>query len=698
MPSWPAETKQIGGRALRLDGPAKVTGRARYASDAQADGWLYGMILRSKWPAARITSIDLTQALQVPGIKAAITVRDGERISRFYGEELAAVAGTTKQACLDALRVIEVKAEPLPFVVLEEDAVKSDSPKVWEGVANASTPHGRDKGDVDAAFAGCAAVVEGFYTTPVQIHHPMETHGSTASWTEDGLTSWASTQGVSSVRDGLAGALKLDHSQVRVITEYMGGGFGSKLGAGVEGVLAARLSREAKAPVRLMLTRFDQALAVGNRPSSFQKIKMGASADGKLQAFELENYGTAGIGAGADAGGGGGGADIPAPYLYEVPNSRVKQFEVAVNAGSSRAFRAPGNPPASFGMESAMDDIAVKLGMDPLDFRLKNDPSPIRQREYAAGAEKFGWKQKYQKPGSSPGPVKTGIGCAGAAWPAGGASRRTQGEAQINPDGSIEFRLGVQDIGTGTRTVIAVVAAEMLGLKPEQITVKVGDTNYPPGPGSGGSTTCSSVSPTVYDICTKALEQLQAQSGVADARGDNWFAACKKLGVNPLVVHGQWQPGLSADHACGVQFAEVAVDTETGLITVKKVVAVHDCGLIVDQLTTESQINGGVIMGMGYALYEERVMDDLSGAVLNPNFETYKLPGIADVPEIEIILINMPERGVIGIGEPATVPTAAAIANAVANALGARVSSLPITPARVLAALGKVPASTSRKI
>jgi xanthine dehydrogenase YagR molybdenum-binding subunit len=381
-----------------------------------------------------------------------------------------------------------------------------------------------------------------------------------------------------------------------------------------------------------------------------------------------------------------------------VPNSRVRQFEVAVNAGSSRAFRAPGNPPASFGMESAMDDLAVKLGMDPLEFRLKNDPSPIRQREYAAGAEKFGWKQKYQKPGSSPGPVKTGIGCAGAAWPAGGASRRTQGEAQINPDGSVEFRLGVQDIGTGTRTVIAVVAAEMLGLKPEQITVKVGDTNYPPGPGSGGSTTCSSVSPTVYDICTKALEQLQAQSGVADARGDNWFAACKKLGVNPLVVHGQWQPGLSADHACGVQFAEVAVDTETGQVAVKKVVAVHDCGLIVDQLTTESQINGGVIMGMGYALYEERVMDDLSGAVLNPNFETYKLPGIADVPEIEIILINMPERGVIGIGEPATVPTAAAIANAVANALGARVSSLPITPARVLAALGKVPASTARKI
>jgi xanthine dehydrogenase YagR molybdenum-binding subunit len=342
-------------------------------------------------------------------------------------------------------------------------------------------------------------------------------------------------------------------------------------------------------------------------------------------------------------------------------------------------------------MESAMDDLAAKLGMDPLELRLKNDSNEVRQREYKIGAEKFGWKERYQKPGSSPGVVKTGIGCAGAGWPAGGPSRRTQGEAQINPDGSIEFRLGVQDIGTGTKTVIAVVAAEMLGLKPEQITVKVGDTNFPPGPASGGSTTCASISPTVYDICDKALQQLQTQSGIANARGENWFAACKKLGVTPLVVHGNWIEGLSTRPAYGVQFAEVAVDTETGLVTVKKVVGVHDCGLIIDKLTTESQVNGGIIMGMGYALYEERVMDDLSGVVLNPNFETYKLPGMADVPEIEIVLINMPERGVIGIGEPATVPTAAAIANAVANAIGVRVGSLPITPARVLAALGKIP-------
>ncbi|HEX3624737.1 MAG TPA: xanthine dehydrogenase family protein molybdopterin-binding subunit [Verrucomicrobiae bacterium] len=696
MAEWPKERKFISGNTKRVDAAPKVTGQARYSSDIQANGWLYGMILRSKWPAAKILSVNLDKALKVPGIKAAVPARDGQFTVRYYGEEIAAVAGTTRQACMDALRAIEVKAEPSrDFVVHEDDGLKHDSPQVWDGHPNAASPRVHERGSVDSAFSECAAVIEGSYTSPVQLHNPMETHGNTVSWTDEGVTVWASTQGIGSVQDGFAGALGLDHSKVRVITDYMGGGFGSKFGAGVEGVLAAQLSRQAKAPVRLMLTRFDEALAVGNRPSSFQKIKMGATSDGKLHAFQLENYGTAGIGAGGDSGGGGGGANIPAPYLYKVTNSRSAQTSVNLNAGSSRAFRAPGNPPASYGMECAMDDLAVKLGMDPLEFRLINDPIEIRRNEYKVGAAAIGWKQKYQKPGSSPGIVKTGIGCAGANWPGGRGNRDTQGEAQIYPDGSIEIRIGVQDIGTGTKTVIAVVAAEMLGLKPEQITVKVGDTNYPPGPGSGGSTTCPSVSPVVYDVCANALQQLQSKSGLADARGANWFTACKSLGVTSLKVPGQWREGLASGPAYGVQFTEVDVDTETGLVTVKKIVAVHDCGLIVNRLTLESQINGGCIIGMGYALYEERVMDRVSGVVLNPNFETYKLTGIADIPEIQAILINMPERGVIGIGEPATVPTAGAIANAVANAIGVRVPNLPITPAKVLAALGKVPPATA---
>lgn len=688
MPSWPEKRIYIGSRTKRVDAAVKVAGTAKYTSDVAPQGCLYGMILRSKWPKAKITRINLDKARRMPGIKAAV-LRDGksERTVRYYGEELAAVAGTSKEACLDALRAIAVEAVELPCVVNVEDAKQETAPHVWDDLPNSSKPRVRENGDVDKAFGDCAVVVEGFFTTQVQLHQSFETHGNTISWTDEGVTCWASTQGISSVRDGLAGHFDLPHSKVRVISEFMGGGFGSKFSFGVEGSLAAQLSREAKAPVRLMLPRFDESLAVGNRPSTYQRIKLGASADGKLLAFHLENYGTAGIGAGAATEGGSGGVEIPAPFIYPVPNIRTKQYSVAVDAGSARAFRAPARPPASFGMESIMDELAVKLNMDPLELRLKNDSSEIRRKEYRLGAERFGWKNKYKKPGSSPGQVKTGVGCGGAEW--GGGGRGSHAEAQINPDGSLEIRCGTQDLGTGTKTVIAVVAADILGLKPDQVTVRIGDTRYPPSGASGGSSTCASVSPAIYDTCTNALAELQQRSGIEDARGKNWTAACRKLGVTPLVVQGHWIKGLSSHGAGGVQFAEVEVDTDTGFVKVKKITCIQDCGLVVSKLTAESQVNGGILMGMGYALYEERFIDSRFGIMLNPNFETYKLPGLADTPEIDVVLLDMPERGVVGIGEPVTIPTAAAIANAVANALGVRVSSLPITPQKVLAALGK---------
>ena len=269
--------------------------------------------------------------------------------------------------------------------------------------------------------------------------------------------------------------------------------------------------------------------------------------------------------------------------------------------------------------------------------------------------------------------------------------RGTQAELEINPDGTVAVRVGTQDLGTGSRTVIQVVAAEMLGLDLAAVAVGVGDTRFPPSGASGGSATTASVAPAIYDACEKALAELAKTSALADPRGANWLKACKTLGGAPLRVRGVWREGLSTGGACGVQFAEVDVDTETGFVTIRKILVVQDCGAVVNRLTCESQINGGVIMGIGYALYEERIMDRATGVVLNPNLETYKLPGAADIPEIEIVLLDMPERGVIGVGEPCTIPTASAIANAVANALGVRVPRLPITPDKVLAALGRVP-------
>jgi xanthine dehydrogenase YagR molybdenum-binding subunit len=693
MAEWPKQTEYLGKSTPRVDGAAKVTGAAKYSSDVQPEGWLYGMILRSKWPSAIIRSVNLDKAKAIPGIKAAVAMKDGERHVRFYGEELAAVAGVSKQACLDALRVIEVDATMHPFVVDPVEAIKPDSARVFADAPNLGEAKIKEEGDIATAFDKCDVIVEGEFSTQVQLHQALETHGNTISVKDDGCTAWASTQGIFSVRDGLSGNLNIPQHRVRVITEFMGGGFGAKFGPGVEGSLAAKLSRETGLPVKLMLTRFDESLAVGNRPSSYQKIKLGADKEGNLLAFDLDAFGSAGFASGGGTAGGGGGAGFPAPYIYKIPNVRAKHAGVAINAGSARAFRAPGHPQGSFGMESILDDIAVKLGMDPVEIRLKNDPFEIRRKEYQIGREKFGWAQKYRKPGTSPGPIKTGVGVAGATW--GGGGKGTKAQATINPDGTVEVRCGTQDLGTGARTVVALVAAEIFGIPLDRISAKVGDTDFPPSGGSGGSTTTPSVAPAIFDVCTKALQELQTLSGVADARGANFPGACRKLGMQPVVMHGEWVEGLSSSGAGGVQFAEVEVDTETGFVKVKKILVVQDCGLVVNRLTAESQVNGGVITGLGYALYEQRVMDSQTGVCLNPNFETYKLPGAADIPDIEIVLLDMPERGVIGLGEPVVIPTASAVANAVANAIGVRVRSLPITPDKVLEALDLIPDRTA---
>jgi xanthine dehydrogenase YagR molybdenum-binding subunit len=688
---WPKTTRYFGKSAPRIEGPAKAAGRARFTADIELPGMLYGVIIRSTWPAARIQTINLKKVRAAPGIRAAIVAHEGEFRVSYYGAELAAIAGITRQSVLDAVRLVEIKAQPMPFVVDELDSIRSDAPRVQSDRANLGEGKVQSTADMDAAFARSAGIVEGAYHTQVEIHHPLEPHGHAVSWDGDEVTAWSSTQGVFSCRAAFAQTLGLAQNRVRVICEHMGGGFGSKFNPGAEGILCAKLARAAGAPVKLMLTRFEQALAVGNRPSSHQQIKLGADAEGRLTAFQLESFGTSGYNVGATTGGGSGSARFPAPYIYKVPATRVKQGTVAINAGLSCAMRAPGHPVASFGMESILDDLAAKLGIDPVEMRLKNDPFEIRRQEYRLGAEKFGWKEKYRKPGSAPGPIKTGIGCAGAAWMSGG--RGTQADLLINPDGSVEVRVGTQDLGTGSRTVIQVVAAEMLGIDLDAVAVKIGDTRFPPSGSSGGSTTTASVSPAIYDACENALAELAKTSRIDDPRGANWSKACSTLRSAPLHVRGKWREGLSAGGAGGVQFAEVEVDTETGFVKLRKVLVVQDCGAVVNRLTCESQINGGVIMGIGYALYEERVLDRATGVVLNPNFETYKLPGAADIPEIEIILLDMPERGVIGVGEPCTIPTASAIANAVANALGVRVTRLPITPDKVLAALGKVPAN-----
>ncbi|NOX37076.1 MAG: xanthine dehydrogenase family protein molybdopterin-binding subunit [Calditrichaeota bacterium] len=680
----------------RLDAPLKVQGKARYIYDISLPGMLYGAILTSPYPSAKIIRIDDSRVRKHPGVRAVLTdVHPTGRI-RYAGEEVAAVAATSPEALQEALELFQVEYEVLPFVVDLEAAMDEKAPRVFSDRPNVRKPREREEGDIEKGFAEADVVVEREFRTQVQVHVPLEPHGSVVTWEGDQLIIYDSTQAVHGVREGVAKALDIPVSRVRVICEHMGGGFGSKLWAGRYTAIAARLSRQAGAPVKLMLTRKQDFLGAGNRPNSVQKIKMGARKDGTLVAFYAETYGTAGIAT---------NANVRLPFIYQVPNWKHIHRDVFINAGGGRPFRAPGCPQASFSMEQMMDELAEKLGMDPLEFRLKNDPNTTRQKEWRIGAEKIGWSRRRKAPGSDPGPVKRGLGMAASIWWPGG--RGTKASMTIYPDGSVEVRCGTQDIGTGTRTLVASVAAEELGIDMRWIRPLIGDSNYPYSGASGGSTTAPSVGPAIKNTAEKARaallervarnlglapEKLTWQAGSIRITGSqsqqlSWKEICQHLENEPLEVHGEWVKGLSSAGVAGCQFVEVAVDTETGQIQVEKVVAVADCGLVLNRLTTENQINGGILQGISYALLEERYMDPTTGTMVNPNYESYKILGAMETPEIEIILYDEPERGVIGIGEPPTIPTAAAIANAVYHAIGVRLRELPMTPDRVLNAL-----------
>ena len=374
-------------------------------------------------------------------------------------------------------------------------------------------------------------------------------------------------------------------------------------------------------------------------------------------------------------------------------------------------MRAPGHPQACFHTEMLMDELADKLRMDPLAFRIKNlppeAPNAMWRKYFPVAAERFGWSKRHVTGDPTPGPIKRGMGCAANRW--GGGGQGTKAHCEINPDGSVVMRCGTQDIGVGTKTIVTMITAETLGIPMAMVKAEIGDSNYPFSGGSGGSTTAPAVSPAIRVTAGKALDELKAKVAPAlgveaatlvasngrihvkgdPAKGLAWKDACKLLGMQPLSVDGEWERGLSASGTSGVQFAEVEVDIETGVTKVTRVTCVQDCGLIVDELTAESQCIGGIIGGVNYALFEDRILDRVTGHMVNPNMEWYHIAGSSDIPKIDIKLMNQPERGVIGIGEPPTISTAAAVANAVANAIGARIRSIPITPDKVITALAE---------
>lgn len=697
--AWPAERRLLGTEVRRVDGPLKARGAAKYAYDINRPGLLHGMILRSPHAHARIQSIDLSKAAAMPGVRATLVIAEPGTKVMYQGDEVAALAATTEDLARDALRAIVVDYEVLPHLATVEQAMRPEAPAVFDG-GNTRTSDAQEEGDLDAGFAAAAHVVEGLYSTQVQTHVCLETHGCVCEWEGEQLTAWVSTQAVHGTREGFAQSLGIPQTNVRVLCEYMGGGFGSKFGPDAQGLACARLAKAANAPVKLMLDRKAEHLAGGNRPSAYARIRAGVAADGALTAFDAQSWGT---------GGAGQGSGYPLPYIYTFPNRRVVHTDVYTNAGPQRAMRAPGHPQGCFITEVLMDELADRVGMDPVAFRVKNlppeAPNAMWRRYFAMAAEQFGWSGRHATGDASRGPLKRGVGCAANRW--GGGGRGTRAHCEILPDGSVVMRSGTQDLGVGTKTLMAIITAETLGLPVDAIRVELGDSQYPFSGGSGGSTTAPSVSPAIRVTASKAFEALAARLApgldvapetlvARDGRvfsrdrpqsGLSWRDACQRLGTEPVSVDGEWEAGLSASGTSGVQMAEVDVDIETGITRVTRVVCVQDCGLIVNRMAAETQCLGGIIMGIGFALFEHRLLDRNTARMVNPNMEWYLVPGLSDIPDIRVTLVDQPERGVIGIGEPPTISTAAAVANAVANAIGVRVRSLPITPDKVLAAL-----------
>jgi xanthine dehydrogenase YagR molybdenum-binding subunit len=724
---WPEEGKRshIGKRISRLDGPDKVSGRAKYTYDLNRPGMLFGKLVRSPHAHARIVSIDTSVAEKMPGVKAVKIIQEVGKEIQWAGVDVVAVVAETEGQAEDAARAVKVQYEKLPHLVNEQN---------WEAIPEAKLPTdtGRRKpseavsGDPDKAFKEADVVFEGSYGNEVITHCCLESHGLIAEWeTNNNLLVHQSTQSVSANGAEFARNLGIPASNVRVKMEHIGGGFGSKFPVDSWGIEAAKLSKMAGGkPVKIMLERDAELMVAGSRPSVFAKVKLAAKKDGVITAWESNVWGTGGVGNFNFAG--------LLPYIFRagVENRKEVFSVIGANVGPQRAWRAPNHPQACLITMAALDDLAAELKMDPLELFLKNIDkvgarANVYRDELSKAAEMIEWKNLWRPRGEgAPGSTKTvkrGLGLSIHTW--GGQGHASDCDLTVHPDGSVEVKMGTQDLGVGTRTVLAIVAADTLGLPLEAVKVHIGDNRYPVSGGSGGSTTVGGISSSTRRAAVDALaalfekvapamntapDKLEAVGGAIrliedPSKSMTWKQACAKLGSQPLTTRGKnpdaGKGALTTGGVGGVQMADVSVDIETGVVKMNNFVAVQDCGLIIDMKTCESQVYGAMIMGVTFALYEEKVMDAQTGRMLNPNMEFYRLAGLADIGNFKVHMMTgkgYDERGVIGVGEPPAVSPGAAISNAVANAIGVRVPSIPLTPDRVLAALEKKGGSNAK--
>jgi Aerobic-type carbon monoxide dehydrogenase, large subunit CoxL/CutL homologs len=749
----------VGHCALRADGVDKVTGRARYSADIQRAGMLHAAVLRSSIASGRAT-VHLSGVRSLPLVRDAVTGSDIPRVEvnglpllddtvRYAGQPIAVVCADTRDAAELALREIEVRYDSTPHAVTAAESLAPEAPPVRpNGNSPEISPRVIERGDVNAGLADADVVVTREYRVPAALHTALEPHGAVAEWTGDRLTVWESTQGVFNTRADLAAALEIPISHVRVIQDYMGGGFGAKNGASTNAYIAALMARRTARPVRCVNDREGEQTDSGHRPTSVQRVTLGARRDGALTAIVLDAEVDLGIG------GWEGGPGAIYQELYKCDNVRTTETFAYTNLGAMSSFRAPCNVEGAFGLERAMDVLARELGMDPLDLRLlnyatvnqgKHTPYSAKRLDecYRVGAERFGWWAREgtagaasadgresaaldgaaSKPRAKDGRIRRGYGMASQIW-GGGGGPPAYALVRLEPDGSAEVLTGTQDLGTGSRTVFAQIAAEALGARLEDVRVVIGDTERTPYTGnSWGSITVASVGPAVRMAAEDARSQLlEAAAGMLDTTPDRLVARDgvvrvrrgtrsltfaeigKQLGDVMITGHGSRGPNPDDTtlSTFGAQFAEVEVDVETGVVRVLKIVAVHDSGRIINPALAESQLHGGIIQGTGYALFEERVVDHASGLPLNPNMHDYKIPTMSDIPEIDASFIDVADTvanhiGSRGVAEPPIIPTAPAIANAVSDALGVEIDEIPMTPWRVLMYGGREQKAESRK-
>ena len=695
----------------RLESRAKVTGEARYAFEYPVENVAYAAAVQASIGRGEVTSVDTEAALRLPGVLAVLSCDDAPRLDgdaegelalfqsrrvAYRGQFIAAVVGETLETAREAARLVQVEyASETPDVRLRNDAPGRYRPDT----VNPAFPTDTEQGEPDAAFRDSAVRVDVTYTTPAEHNNPMEPHTTLADWGADGtVTLYDSTQGASRVQSTIARVFGLDSAQVRVVAPHVGGGFGSKGMPKPNVVLAAMASRAVGRPVKFAVPRQQMFATTGYRTPTIQHLKLGADAEGHLNAIlhdVVEQ--TSGVEEFAEQ------TATPTRVLYQAPNRRTSHRLVRLNVPTPSWMRAPGETPGMYALESAMDELAVATGIDPIELRIRNDTDrdpesglPFSSRNLVAclreGADRFGWAERDPSPGTRwEGRKRIGMGVAGSTYPAYMSPNRATARAE--PDGTFTVRIAAADIGTGARTALTLIAAETLKADLGHVTVEIGDSSFPKATVAGGSSGTASWGTAVVRAC----EALRGKMNGAVAGGRGGASPHKGNGAVPpegLEASVDTREELKARdeyarHTFGAQFAEVEVDADTGEIRVRRMLGVFAAGRIINPMTARSQFIGGMTMGIGMALLEESIMDEEFGDYLNRDLAQYHVPACADVRDIEATWLeesdpHLNPMGSKGIGEIGIVGAAAAIGNAVHHATGIRLRDLPMTPAKLL--------------